>query len=64
MVSRDVVGDLATGGLFGLWTWNRMRVKRSVVWAADGTYRKRVRNEGRPPEQWSAVPVDISEADL
>jgi site-specific DNA recombinase len=64
LVTRDVASALPSAGPFSLWTWNKMRVKRSPARAEDGTYRNRVRNEARPREQWSAVPVDISEAGL
>jgi site-specific DNA recombinase len=64
LVPRGVATALPSAGLFGLWTWKKMRVRRSVVRAEDGTYPNRVKNESRPREQWSAVPVDISEAGL
>jgi site-specific DNA recombinase len=49
---------------YGLWCWNRTKQTRWRERGEDGAYRNRVKNEPRPREEWSSVPVDLSGSGL
>jgi site-specific DNA recombinase len=60
-VSPDVAARLDPDGLYGLWTFNRLRTRtKQVSEPAEGggrRYRKQVRTRERPPEERLYVPV-------
>jgi DNA invertase Pin-like site-specific DNA recombinase len=59
LVRAEVARDLVEEGVYGLWTWNKMQVRRWRERTEDGGYRDRVRNEERPREKWRAAPVTL-----
>ena len=64
LVTPEVAGALNEDEVFGLWLWNRMRVRRWREPAGDGEYVDRVENKERPREEWTAVPVPLADAGL
>lgn len=64
LVSQEVVRTLDEERIYALWCWNRKKVTRWRERGEDGEYRNRVQNTARPREEWSAVAVDITEAEL
>jgi site-specific DNA recombinase len=64
LVRAEVARDLVEEGVYGLWTWNKMQVRRWRERTEDGGYRDRVRNEERPREKWRAAPVTLRGAGL
>ena len=64
LVPPEVVSALDEEKVYGLWIWNKMRVKRWRERTEGGEYRTRVKNEERPRGQQTAVPVDLSGAGL
>lgn len=50
--------------MYGLWCWNRRRVRRWKERGIDGAIYNRVKNEDRPREQWVVVPVPLEDSGL
>lgn len=63
-VPADLLAGLDPGQEYGLWTWNKTRVKRWRERGEGGGYRNRVKNEHRPRDEWSFVAVDLSGSGL
>jgi site-specific DNA recombinase len=64
LVTPAVVRALDPEKVYGLWCWNKRRQERWRERAEDGGYKDRYRMVPRPREEWSGVPVDLSDAGL
>ncbi len=64
LVSSQVIASLDQNGVYGLWYWNRNRVRRWKERGLDGDIRNKVNNELRPREEWVAVPVALEGSGL
>lgn len=64
LVSPEIAARLTPEGVYGLWCWNTRRVRKWKERDLDGTIRTRVKNEDRPREEWTVVPVSLEGSGL
>ncbi|MDP9439111.1 MAG: recombinase family protein, partial [Actinomycetota bacterium] len=64
LIPAHLLAGLDPAREYGLWTWNKTKQTRWRERSAGGAYRNRVKNEDRPREEWSCVPVDLTGSGL
>ena len=63
-VAPMVAGALAPDGAYGLWTFDKRHRTQRRERDKNGEYRNRLKFEAAPREEWSVVPVDLSDAGI
>ena len=63
-ISPAAASGLEEGRRYGLWVWNQRRQKERPERGDDGEIRQRFEVTYRPKEQWSVIPVDLTDSGL